>query len=197
MNNRDMLRALREAVRQAILVMDALGSNDARFLAMGSAWAGTGDDPTLAYGYGETRIRITPSAKEISQAETVAGWLSWLGANHGAGDVVRIQRWASGMPVWQIADREGCSDRTVNNRIDRSLVLILAEFGDIDVALETIEEPLGKPYGLGFAAPDAVSCIPGVLTGAKVFIGGLGWMRKRQDDPRWRTHQDGHHRDRA
>jgi hypothetical protein len=189
MTDKNLLPALKEAIRQSIVVLNALPRSDASWLALGSAWAGANDDPALAYGYAETVIRITPTAREISQAEIVFDWLSWLGAQDGSA-VPRLKRWAKGLPLWQIADIERCSERTVANRIDRSVAKILREFGDTDVKIEIVEEPRRKhDYRLGFAAPDPVDTDETSLRGARVYIGGVGWMRRRRGEGRWKRHR--------
>jgi hypothetical protein len=80
----------------------------------------------LAYGYNETHVRIVPTAREIEQAETVAEWLALLG--HHYGGVPRLVAWAHDDPVWRMAERERYSERTIHNRIDRSVALILGPF---------------------------------------------------------------------
>lgn len=186
-----MLVALKEAIRRAIVVLNALGSSDQRYLALGSAWSGANDDPTLAYGYSEIVVRIQPTAREISQAEIVAEWLSWLGARDATA-VKRLTRWARGMQLWLMADLERVSPRTVTNRIDRSVALILKEFGGLDAGVVRLEEPhQRRPYALGFAAPDPINAETAGLPPGRVFISGVGWMRRRRDEGAWRRHRDG------
>lgn len=189
-----MLVALKEAIRRAIVVLNALRSSDARYLALGSVWAGVGDDPALAYGYGETVVRVQPTAREISQAEIVSEWLTWLGARDSTA-VKRLGRWARGTQVWLIADLERCSPKTVVNRIDRSVAAILKEFGGLDAEVPVIEEPhLRRPYRLGFSAQDAVITEPSGVPAGHVYIGGVGLMRRRRDEGRWKQHRDGSER---
>ena len=174
---RTMLIALKEAIRRAIVTLNAMGSSDQRYLALGSAWAGAGDDPTLAYGYGETVVRIQPTAREISQAEIMSEWLIWLGTQDGTA-VKRLSRWARGTQLWLIADLERCSPKTVMNRIDRSIAAILKEFGGLDAEIPVIEEPhLRRPYQLSFAAQEPMVAEAGRISPGRVHIGGVGWMR--------------------
>ena len=184
-----LLLALKEAIRQSIIVLNSIPRSDSRYLALGSAWSGANDDPDLAYGYSETVVRVTPSAREISQAEVVADWLSWLGGKE-PGALPRLRRWARGFPLWQIADIEKCSERTVANRIDRSVAMIFNEFGDAEVKVAPIEEPKRKhEYELGFSAPGPVDVEVDGLSAARVYIGGAGWMRRRQDEGKWKRHR--------
>ena len=43
------------------------------------------------------------------------------------------------------AQRETCTERTIHNRIDRSMAAILREFLDEEMTVERIEEPAEKP----------------------------------------------------
>lgn len=76
--------ALKVAIKREIVVLDALGDSEMRFLNVSQVWSRATEDAGLAYGYSETRVRIVPTAREIAQAETVADWLAWLGHHHGA-----------------------------------------------------------------------------------------------------------------
>ncbi|MGL3214095.1 DUF6362 family protein [Bradyrhizobium sp. BR 1433] len=114
-----------------------------RFLNVSQVWSRATEDATLAHGYNETRVRIVPTAREIAQAETVADWLAWLGHHHGG--VPRLVAWANDEPIWRMAERERCSERTIHNRIDKSVALILEHFGGVEHGVETIEEPAGGP----------------------------------------------------
>jgi hypothetical protein len=184
-----LLIALKEAIRQAILVLASIPRSDSRYLALGSAWSGENDDPTLGYGYAETVIRIQPSAKEISQAEIVSDWLSWLGAQ-GPGHLPRLRRWARGMALWEMADIEKCSERTISNRIDRSISLILLKFGGLAPEIEKIEEGRRRQeYPLAFASDEPFDLEAEGLRAGRVYIGGVGWMRRRRDEGRWKRHR--------
>lgn len=130
--------ALNVAIKCAIVVLDALGDSEMRFLNVSQVWSRATEDATLAYGYNQTRVRIVPTAREIAQAETVADWLAWLGHHHG--DVPRLVAWANDEPIWRMAERERCSERTIHNRIDRSVALILGHFGDTELDLPVIDE---------------------------------------------------------
>lgn len=124
---------LKVAVKRSIVVMDAMGDGEMRFQNVSQVWNRAVDDAALAYGWSDTRVRFVPTAREIAQADRVAEWLAWLGANHGRDHVKRLTSWAHDDPIWRIAERERCSERAVHNRIDRSIALILKRFGGIDV----------------------------------------------------------------
>jgi sarcosine oxidase delta subunit len=85
------------------------------------------DDPNTAYAT-ELRLRIVPSPRDITRAEIVDSWLVWLHATEGKRGAHRVFHWARGCPQWLQAQREGCSEATIANRIDRSMAAILNEF---------------------------------------------------------------------
>lgn len=181
-----MLAALREAVRRAILTLAALRDPDARFLAVRSGWSiETVRAVEESYGYSKPRVRgFRPTPADISQMEIVAGWLAWLRREQGDYALRRIIGWAMAVPLWRLGERESCSERTIVNRIDRSMNAILKEFGDIDAEVEVIEEQ--KP-----ATPHAFSTpVQGHVTAGvrkqkgKVYIAGIGIMK---DGRVWRN----------
>ncbi len=147
-------------------------------------WTRAIDDASMAYGYSEARVKFVPTAREIAQAEIVADWLTWLGVNHGG--VRRLVSWAHDDPIWRIAERERCSERTVHNRIDRSVAAILKEFGDVEMVTPVIEEG-PEPAHPNFATerPTVAADAP-VDQHGKVWIDGVGFMKngKRLNDGR-------------
>jgi hypothetical protein len=74
----------------------------------------TVDDPGLAYAYNEVRLRVTPTPQDITRAEIVDSWLVWLYAVEGKRSVHRIFHWSYGAPLWQLAQREHRSERTIS-----------------------------------------------------------------------------------
>ena len=177
--------ALKYVIKRAIIVLDALGDSEMRFQNTGKVWDRAIDDAGMAYGYSEATVRFVPTAREIAQAETVADWLSWLG-QHGGG-VKRLVSWAHDDPIWRIADREGCSARTVHNRIDRSVASILKKFGGVDHDLPVIEEKPDKAHPPSFfSARPAPLNVPPIDGHGKVWIDGVGFMKngKRLNDGR-------------
>ncbi|MGJ5075480.1 DUF6362 family protein [Bradyrhizobium oligotrophicum] len=169
--------ALKAAIKRSIVIMDAMADKEARFQKIGQVWSRATSDATLAYGYNETRVRIVPTAREIGQAETVGEWLAWLGHNHGG--VPLLVSWAHDTPVWRLAEREHCSERTIHNRIDRSVALILKEFGDVDPQIEDVEEGPKRAHLPNFMTERAVATdMPAVSQHGKCWIDGVGFMLK-------------------
>ena len=168
---------LKVAIKRAIVVLDALGDKELRFQNMGQVWSRAIDDAGLAYGYTETRVRFVPTAREIAQAEAVGDWLAWLGHHHGG--VPRLVAWAHDEPIWRMAERERCSERTIHNRIDRSVATILSEFGGVELELEMIEEKPERAHLPNFFTERAISGpADAVNQHGKCWIDGLGFMLK-------------------
>jgi hypothetical protein len=110
-----MLAALKQAIRHGVLVMLALpDAHDPRRHQLRSVWLPVADDPQTAYAYTEVKTpRIVPSPKDITRAEIVDSWLVWLRAEEGTRAVHRVFHWARGVPVWQLTQREACTERTI------------------------------------------------------------------------------------
>ena len=92
-SSRHLLAALKQAIRDGVLVMIALTDVDRRFRGpLRSSWSiATVDDPGLAYAYNEIRTpRIVPSPRDITRAEIVDSWLVWLRAEEGKRAVHRV-----------------------------------------------------------------------------------------------------------
>jgi hypothetical protein len=178
--------ALKAVIRRAIIVLDALGDSEMRFQSTGQVWGRAIDDASLAYGYSEASVRFVPTAREIAQAEIVADWLSWLGQNHGG--VRRLVSWAHDDPIWRIAEREGCSVRTIHNRIDRSVAAILKEFGGLSLDLPEINEKPDRAHLPNFMTerPVPPADVAPIDQHGKVFIDGIGFMKggRRLNDGR-------------
>lgn len=176
-------KALKGVIKRAIIVLDALGDSEMRFLSVGRALNNAMNDPTwngdqsvLAYDQ-TTFVRFIPTAREIAQAEIVETWLTWLGVTEGRKAVPLLVAWAHDDPIWRIADREHCSVRTIHYRIDKSVAAILAHFGDVkmDVA-EPPREPRAGHSAFMVERPEAVA--EGRRSGfGKVWIDGIGFMR--------------------
>jgi hypothetical protein len=146
--SRHLLHALKLAIQQAVLVMMALSDPDRRFRGgLCSTWTISAvDDPGLAYAYNEIRTpKVVPTPRDVSRAEVVDSWLVWLKAKEGRRALYRVTAAARGLPVWLLAQQERCSERTIHNRIDRSMAAILAEFLEEEMTVEPIEEPAAKP----------------------------------------------------
>lgn len=114
-------------------------------------------------------------------------WMAWLrrlGPQLGGGDfaVKRIMGWSLGAPIWALAQRERCSERTVERRIGRSLEAVLGEFA----AGEVVDDDLWPRTTGGIRAftESPLSGEAGDLEPGKVYIDGIGLMfrGKRYDD---------------
>jgi hypothetical protein len=170
-----LLGALKEAIKQAVAVMMALDDPDYRFRgSLRSTWSiATVEDPGLAYAYNEIRTpKIAPSPKIVDS------WLVWLRAEEGKRSQHRVFHWARGVPTWMQAQREACTERTIHNRIDRSMAAILREFLDEEATVERIEEPAVLPVRHYHAAWEATTGGAGVRESfGKVYIDGIGYMK--------------------
>src|ERR1700720_4512539 len=134
------LTALKIVIRDAVLVMQAMDDPDYKFRRpLTSTWRiSAPDDPNTAYAYTEVKLRLRPSPRDITRAEIVDRWLVWLHGIEGKRGTHRIFHWARGAPLWLQAQREHCSERTIVNRIDRSMAKILNEFFLAEATVEYI-----------------------------------------------------------
>jgi hypothetical protein len=180
-SSRHLLGALKLAIRHGVLVMLAMDDIDRRFRGpLRSTWSiATVDDPGLAYAYTEVKApRIVPSPRDITRAEIVDSWLVWLRAEEGKRAVHRVFHWARGVPLWVQAQREGCSERTIINRIDRSMAAILREFLDVETDVAPVEEPATLPVRHYHAAWEATTGDAGTREAfGKIYIDGIGFMK--------------------
>jgi hypothetical protein len=175
--------ALKVVIKRAIVVLDATGDAEMRFQNMGQVWNRAIGDAALAYGYGETRVRLVPTARQIAQADTVADWLAWLGHHHGG--VPRLVAWAHDEPIWRMAERERCSQRTIHYRIDKSVALILGEFGGVEIDLDIVDEKPERAHPQAFIIePSLVGPPLPVSQHGKCWIDGIGFMKNGK---RWRN----------
>jgi hypothetical protein len=137
--------------------------------------------------YGYARYGFEPTPHDISQMEIVAGWLSWLRRTEGEFAIRRLISWTLGVPTWRIGSRERCSERTVRNRIDRSIAAIIRQFAAADITIEVAQDrrqpealvngktlvPL-HPYDLVFDKPAGPH--GGEVVLRKVYIYDKGFM---------------------
>lgn len=180
--------AVREIVRRAIMTLMAIKDPDERYLHSNSAWCfAVVRDAREAYGYGTASVaRFQPSSHDISQMETVAVWLAWLRRTEGEGALRRIIAWTMGVPVWRLGQREKCSERTIRNRIDRSIAAIIRQFAHADLTVEIVEEPIkslpaesvregrpNSPFGLFLEKPHGPH---GAVILRKVYVYDIGFM---------------------
>jgi hypothetical protein len=172
----ELLEAMREIVRIAIMTLAALRDPDRRYQGLASMPQNVVHDVREAYGYSSATVReFIPSAFHISQMEVVLPWLAWVRREEGEMAIRRIIGWAMGGTLWRLGMREKCSDRTIMNRIDRSICAMIGEFASVNVAVERIEEPYkGATYAMVFERPEGRDA-PVLIQ--KVYVGGLGMMR--------------------
>ncbi|MBV9135821.1 MAG: hypothetical protein JO357_02075, partial [Hyphomicrobiales bacterium] len=138
---KSMLASLREVVRRAWQTLSVLRDPDLHFFRRGGWLFSVIHDMNQAYGYSSAQARgFQPSPEDVSRMEIVMGWMAWLRRLEGELALKRIIGWSMGVPLWQIARREGCSERTITNRIDRSLNAVLKTFGAMDSEPPVIEE---------------------------------------------------------
>jgi uncharacterized protein DUF6362 len=172
----ELIQAMREIIRRAVLTLVAVRDPDKRYLGMARLPQTVVHDVNQAYGYVSASLRFVPSSYEIDQMEIVLPWLAWL--RHGLKDdrsCRRILGWSMGVPVYKLAQREDCSERTILNRIDRSICEIIQQFVGVGVEVEHIDEPYkSTPYALVMAKPDGPH---GVAKIQRVYIGGVGFMK--------------------
>jgi hypothetical protein len=190
---------LKEIIRTSVQVMYSIGWRDTLFMRSAFGSIVTVDDAALAYGYSETSCKQF-SAREISRAEMVESWLAWLSLQpDGIKQAVRIDDWARGIALWQMAQRENCSERTVVNRIDRSMALILAELFNVHVEIKTEFEKL-ETHPLAFLLEKPKSGYAGERTNfGKAFVAGVGFVRngKPLRDGRHKAEDKRLHRERS
>lgn len=179
-------RALKGVIKRAIIVLDALGDSEMRFLALGRAlnefenvsrWDAL-DRSVIAFNQ-PNYVKVVPTSREIAQAEVVEGWLVWLAKQEGRQAVPRLVAWAHDDPLWRIGDRESprCSARVVGYRIDKSVAAILKEFGLLDAE---IQEPLPESSLIGTvfrSERPTANDNGGRADIKKVYIAGIGFMR--------------------
>lgn len=187
-DGRRMLAALKLAVKDAWRVLSLLPDADARFRSpLGGGWCfQVVHEVHDAYGASPATSSARPAPQDITRMEIIMGWMSWLrrfNPNLGGGDfaVMRIMRWALGTPVWAIAQREGCSERTVGARIDKSLASVLLEFHQVSIEVDMVNERELRQARMRSSMEGQVVAPP-TLDGAdelepgKVYIAGVGFM---------------------
>jgi hypothetical protein len=122
--------------------------------------------------------KFAPSPRDISRSEIVDSWLIWLRASEDKRASHRVFHWARGVPTWVQAQREACTERTIHNRIDRSMAAILREFLDEEMTVEPIEEPAALPVRHYHASWEATTGEAGERQDfGKVYIDGIGYMK--------------------
>jgi hypothetical protein len=177
--------ALKLKIKNAWLTLAMLPDPDARYRrALASGWVmKIVQDYHDAYGSTPASWKGTPSPKEISEMEYILDWLAWLRrvGEPGGGEysIKRLAAWGYGVAVWKMAQREHCTEKTIYNRIDRSVAKILLKFRCIDVKFEIINEPEPRSARIrGFMDGDVstIGGAPASLEPGRVYLDGIGFM---------------------
>lgn len=198
----DLWRIVERAWRTLATVKDP----DARFLGLSepAMYRNVVRDVREAYGYSSASARsFTPTPEDVSRMEFVMEWMAWLRRQEGEDAIRRMIGRAMGVPVWQLAQRERCSERTIKNRIDRSLAAILWEFYAFAASVAAVDEPEKRRGSMVaeiserpvLSLPDGVTAlsVSGIEPG-KVYIDGLGYFfrGRKWDDGSARFVNNGH-----
>jgi hypothetical protein len=175
----ELLQAMREIVRYAVLTLHAVRDPDARYRGWAHLPVTIVRDVSDAYGYSSPWVRkFSPSPRDVAQMEIILPWLAWLRREEGQPAIRRIIAWSLGVSLWRIAQREQCSEATIINRLDRSVARIIRRWAGVDIPVEHIEEPYqGVSYAIIFEkAPGPV----GEIKMMRIYIGGKGiWKAGR------------------
>jgi Domain of unknown function (DUF6362) len=177
---KSMLASLREVVRRAWQTLAVLRDPDLHFFRRGGWLFSVVHDVNQAYGYSSAQARgFQPTHEDVSRMEIVMGWMAWLRRAEGELALKRIIGWSMGVPLWQMARREGCSERTIANRIDRSLNGVLKAFGNMDAEPPVIEETARHDARMrAYVSEKPTRMQEGTLQPGKLWIDGIGWMFK-------------------
>ena len=96
--NIQLVTAMREIIRRAVITLAVLRDPDKRFLGLSQLPQHVVHDVKEAYGYSSVSVReFQPTALEISQMEVVLPWLVWLRRDHGDIEARRFIGWAMGV----------------------------------------------------------------------------------------------------
>lgn len=173
----DLIYCLREIVRRSVMTLAALRDPDRRYVGWSTLPANIVHDVRDAYGWSSASVRgFAPSPHEVGQMEVVLPWLAWVRREESDAACRRILGWAMGAPVWRLAQREGCSERTIHNRIDRSVVAIIRRFVGVEIEIEAIDEPWkGAPFAMVYDFPAGPH--GGEVQIRKVYVGGIGFVK--------------------
>lgn len=171
-----LLEAMREIIRVAIVTLAAVRDPDRRYLGLSQMPVHVVHDIREAYGYSSATVReFIPNSFHISQMDVVLPWLAWVRREEGDAAIRRIIGWAMGVAGWRLGQREKCSERTIQNRIDRSVCAIIRQFAGVEVDVERVDEPYkGATYAMVFERPTGTDA-PVVIR--KVYVGGIGMVK--------------------
>jgi hypothetical protein len=176
--------AVKEIIRRAIITLWTLKDPDRKYLtARSSSWLlSVVRERSESYGWATYGFEPTPH--DISQMEIVAGWLAWLRRTEGEQALRRLIAWTLGVQTWRIGRREGCSEQTVRNRMDRSVAAIIRQFAAADLSVEIVEDmKMTKPYSM-VTEPNIVTDNPVTLRKVYIYDKGMFLGSKRLRDGR-------------
>lgn len=173
-SKRQLLDLVGEMVKRAIATLRAIPDPEASFLIPRRQISLPVVHSVMeAYGYSTTETRYVPSAHEISEMERTMEAMAKL-RHEDEPSFLRLWQWAEDKPIWQIADRENVSAKTIRNRLDQSLARLLFFLGGYRVEVEVINEHTEKA-ATHFLTEPSLS-LNDVVMPAKVFISGVGFM---------------------
>lgn len=181
-SKRDVIRATREITRRGILSARALKDNDARYLELGRRWQVV-HEAASAYGYAQ--LDFAPTPYEVDQAYVVMDWLGFVKRGEGRDAMLRIIAWAIGTAAWAMAKREQVSEKTIERRIDRSMVTIANAFFGTGFKIIVVDEPYkSTPFAMMCEGAKPLYADKVVID--TVYVYGKGLMRngRRWNDGR-------------
>jgi hypothetical protein len=183
----EVLAVMKAIVRRAIMTLWTLKDPDRRYLNPPSSNWLLSIVRERSESYGWADYRFEPMPHDISQMEIVAGWLAWLRRTEGEQALRRLIAWTLGVQTWRIGQRERCSDQTIRNRIDRSIVAIIRKFAGADISVEIVEDAkITKPYAM-VTEPNVVTNDPVILRKVYVYDKGFYLGSKRLNDGRYKA----------
>jgi len=174
--------SFKRMVREALLVYSRMPDVDARFrTGLRAKWGFSVVYEEMDYGvrYDPPWLKHVASPQEITEMEAVMGWMAWLRRQPGQGEpaIRRIIGWAMGTPISTLAWREHRCERTIENRIDRSLALIFCEFLAVIVMVDVVDEPPKRREHIrGFGERAVMAGAPETIEPGKIWIDGIGFM---------------------
>jgi len=177
MNQNEAIAAVRELIRYSIMTLSAMKDPDAKYLGLAQLPQHIVHDIKEAYGYSAASVRsFRPTAQDITQMEYFAGWLSWLRRTEGEKALRRLIGWSMGVATWRLGQREGCSDDTIMNRINRSIAAMIRHFLKFNIVIEQVDEPFkGAVYAAVLQKPPGPH--GGEVQFMKVYVSDLGFMK--------------------
>lgn len=176
--------AVKEIIRRAIVTLWTLKDPDRKYLAARSSSWLLSVVRERSESYGWATYGFEPTPHDISQMEIVAGWLAWLRRTEGEQALRRLIAWTLGVQTWRIGQRERCSERTIRNRMDRSVAAIMRQFAAADLSVEVVEDlKVTKPYSM-VTEPNIVTDAPVTLRKVYIYDKGMFLGSKRLRDGR-------------